>query len=203
MHQLPLPFSVDFDLLAAILLLQSSPQRLPRDDLRVGDRFAHHGSIPFDVTIRTRDPTGSITDSFGKHGQIEALGFQSGGASRDLPEGLVHEVLKDEFVSPRGYEAIMNGKDAQTQFDAIKENPLCHPGIDELAPDALAGCDLVPEQRMCLIECPYQPLAAQQLRGQLSFPDAAVDAADRLCPGGAVDDDVERSLDVPTKMPAI
>jgi hypothetical protein len=72
-----------------------------------------------------------------------------------------------------------------------------------LAPDALAGCDLVPEQRVRLIECPNQPLATQQLRGQLSFPDAAVDAADRLCPGGAVDDDVERSLDVPTKMPAI
>ena len=181
MHQLPFLLPHFLVQLVVCIFTNAIPQRLPRDDLRVGDRFALPDSIPFDSPIGTRDPTGSLADIIGKHGQIEALGFQLGGASRDLPECIVHEMLQDEFISLRGYEAVMDGKDAETDIDALQQNPLCHPGIDELAPDALAGCDLVPEQGVCLIECPNQPLAAQQLRGQLSFPDAAVDAADRLC----------------------
>ena len=126
-------------------------------------------------------------------------GFNLAVRSRDLPEGIIHESLQDEFISLRGDEAVMNGKDAKSDIDAPKKNPLCNLRIHELPPDTLPGGDPVPDQGVCLIECLNQPLAAQQLRGEFPIIDASVDGADCLCPGAAVDDDVESLLDVSTE----
>ena len=92
----------------------------------------------------------------------------------------------------------MDGKDAQTDIDAPKKNPLCHLRIHELSPDTLPGGDPVLYQGMGILKSTDDAFSIHKFFRKLSISNASIDGGNGLLTGAAVDDDVEGRLDVST-----